>query len=258
MSNDYYTADEAMKILHKSRTTFYREVKAGLIPSEIDEGKRRGMRFPKEAIDIHAQLLNKTEKKTAPVVFVRASNADLWTIFQHARRIHREEDIIPYKKVLEWREVNEEMMMCVKENSRLIASIAFMPLEESTILSLLHGKLQERNIPTWSVKQWTDTNLSIYLANIDLAFSGDLTTDRTRGRFLLKHTIKWATILNRQHDIKNWYGIGVTPEGQSIFERLGFSQIMTLDGGQRKGYVLEDMQTPSTIISKFLKEAEKS
>jgi len=258
MSNYYYTADEAMKILHKSRTTFYREVKAGLIPSEIDEGKRRGMRFPKEAIDIHAQLLNKTEKKTAPMVFVRASNADLWTIFQHARRIHREENVIPYKKVLEWREINDEMTMCVKENGRLIASITLMPLEESTILSLLHGKLRGRNIPTWSVKQWTDTKLSIYLASIDLIHSGNLTTDRVRGSFLLKHTIKWATLLNIQHDIKNWYGIGATPEGQSILERLGFSQIATLASFQCKGYVLEDMRTPSKIISKFLKEAKEA
>lgn len=57
MEKQYYTAEEAMNILKKSRSTFYREVEDGTIPSELEEGRKRGRKYPKEAIDAHARLL---------------------------------------------------------------------------------------------------------------------------------------------------------------------------------------------------------
>lgn len=60
-----------------------------------------------------------------------------------------------------------------------------------------------------------------------------------------------------QHDIKNWYAIGTTPEGQKILEALDFKLLTDLDEGERKGYVLEATTRPVKLISQFLKSAEE-
>ncbi len=42
-----------------------------------------------------------------------------------------------------------------------------------------------------------------------------------------------------------------------MLERLGFQEIVSLEEGKRKGYVLKDIQKPSSkIINQFLAEME--
>src|SRR5215469_20640 len=206
METTYITAKEAMEILNLPTTTFYREVEAGNIPYKLEKGKKRGMLFPKEAIDLHAQMKKRSKKKTVHHAFTRATNADIWTAIENATRIYGEEDIIPYKKVLEWREINDEMTMSIKEDGQFVGCTTFIPLDERVIHDLTYDKIRERNIPNWAIKKWTEPRLSVYIASIAVEESDDINLDRERGMFLLRHTIKWAIMLSHQYDIKNWYG----------------------------------------------------
>lgn len=255
MEVEYINAKEAMKILGMATTSFYREVEAGNIPHVIDKGKKRGMKFPKEAIELHARMQKKAKRKPVHHSFTRATNADIWIAIENARRIYGEDDIIPYKKVLEWREVNDEMTMCVTEDGQFVGATTFIPLDERIAHDLLYDKVRERNIPNWAIKKWTDPKLSVYIASIAIEASGDINIDRERGVFLLRHTIKWAIMLSHQYDIKNWYGVGTTPVGQSILETLGFKEITSLENGDRKGYTLENFRS-SILINKFIAEME--
>ncbi len=118
MSNeDFYNAEEAMKILGMAKTTFYDEVNAGNIPYIIEKGRKRGKKFPKEAIHIHAQLLKQGEDIHR--TFERATNADLWTAIEYDRELYGDDDIINYKKALEWKERNNEIFMMMKEGNEL-------------------------------------------------------------------------------------------------------------------------------------------
>jgi len=257
MQDATYEAKEAAKILDMPTTTFYREVEAGNIPFILEPGKKRGMRFPKEAIHLHAHMQKKAKKKTVHHAFTRSTNADIWTAIENARRIYGEDDIIPYRKVLEWREINDEMSMTIKEDGRFVGCTTFIPLEERVIQALLHDKIRERNIPTSAIKKWTDPHLSVYIASVSIEQSGDTDLDRERGLFLLRHTIKWAVTLTQQYDIKNWYAIGATEVGQTMLERLGFKEVVSLEEGARKGYLLKDMHHPSKLLNKFLTEMEE-
>ncbi len=255
MEATYITAKEAMEILDLPMTTFYREVEAGNIPYKLDKGKKRGMLFPKEAIELHAQMKKKSKKRAVHHAFTRATNADIWTAVENARRIYGEEDIIPYRKVLQWREINDEMTMSIKEDGQFVGCTTFIPLDEHIIHDLIYDKIRERNIPTWAIKKWTDPRLSIYIASIAIEESGDINLDRERGMFLLRHTIKWAITLSHQYDIKNWYGVGTTPVGQTILGVLGFQEIVSLEEGDRKGYMLSNLQN-SKLINQFIAEME--
>ncbi|TMC19729.1 MAG: helix-turn-helix domain-containing protein [Chloroflexi bacterium] len=258
MSTEYYTAEEAMKVLKKPRSTFFKDVEKGLIPSELEEGRKRGRHYPKQAIDALARRANQTrskEKGPSHFMFAPSTTADSWTEVQIGLELYGEDDIVPFETLLDWKDVNDEMYMSVKDKGQLIGYSSLMPIQEDVIISLIHDKIQERDIPAKAIRQWTEPNLSIYIATLTVKPSKKelkSTIDGARGSFLLKQTIKWALSLNRQHSIKNWYGIGATKEGQHLFEALGFKEIVSLYGGERKGYYIDSLKEPVKVINNIL------
>jgi hypothetical protein len=260
LETEYYTAEEAMRKLNKPRSTFFKEVESGFIPFELEPGRQRGRRYPKQAIDVIAQRQQTRYKQKGPthLIFSPSSPADMWTEIQIGTSLYGEDDIVPYEKILEWRDINDEMHMSVKERGQVIAYSCLMPVEEKTLPPLIQDQIRERDIPNKAIKQWTDSQLSVYLSSLTVKPTGNLTRDKEVGSFTIKQTIKWALALHRQFDIKNWYGIGATKEGQSLFEALGFTEIASVHEGKRKGYILQDVGNPVRLINRFLRETEKS
>jgi predicted DNA-binding transcriptional regulator AlpA len=254
MNSDYYSLEEVMNKLGKSRSTVLREAKAGLIPSEIQAGKTKGRRYPKAAIDALVEIRQAKEKskKVPKFVYSPSTPNDLWAEVKIGAQLYGEDDIVPFKKLLEWREVNDEMFMSLKENGKVIAYASLMPLEEEIISALLEDKMRERDIPSSAIKQWTNPQLTVYIASVTANPTGDKEIDRLRGWMIIKHTLKWALSLDRQFDIANWYGIGATKEGQNLFEELGFEEIISLYNGERKGYKIRDIKQPTRLITKFI------
>lgn len=256
MSEQYYTLEEVIEKLKKSRSTVLREANSGLIPHEYEPGKTKGRRYPKQAIDALAEIQRRKKPSVEKerLVFSPSTPNDSWAEVSIGRELYGEDDIVPFKRLLEWREVNNEMYMSLKENGRVVAYSSLMPLEEEVIVSLLEDKIRERDIPDVAIRQWTEPRLSVYIASITVKPSGNKKRDKERGAMLIRHTIKWALSLDRQSDLKNWYGIGATEEGQSLFERLGFTKIVSLYDGERNGYYLEDVKKPVKLIDQILRE----
>lgn len=253
MSDEYYTLQEVIEKLGKSRSTVIRDTNAGKIPSEGEKGNRR---YPKEAIDAIAAIeqTKKQDKKEPRLTFSPSTPRDLWAEVVIGRKLYGEDDIVPYKQLLEWREVNDEMYMSIKENGKVIAYSSLMPLEQEIILALLEDRIRERDIPFAAIRQWTDPRLSVYVASITIKPADSVQKEKELGGMLIRRTVKWALSLDRQADIKNWYGIGATKEGQRLFERLGFTEIVSLYSGERKGYYLEDVKKPVKVINQILRE----
>ena len=108
MSNQYYSLEEVMKKLKKSRSTVIRETNARKLPSE---GEKRNRRYPKEAIDAMAEIQQQKEKEKQPPRFVFSPSTphDLWSEVAIGRDLYGDDDIVPFKRLLEWREINDEM-----------------------------------------------------------------------------------------------------------------------------------------------------
>src|SRR5437016_4376872 len=104
MEQDYYSLEEVMKKLAKSKSTVLRDAKAGLIPSEIEEGKKKGRRYPKEAIDVLAEieLEKRSRNKTPHLVFSPSTPNDLWAEVSIGKELYGEDDIVPFKQLLKW------------------------------------------------------------------------------------------------------------------------------------------------------------
>ena len=171
--------------------------------------------------------------------------------------MYGEDDIVTYEKLLEWNDINDEMFMCVKDQGQVVAYSTLMPLEESVILPLLEDKIREQAIPGTAIRQWTDPRLSVLLVSLTVKPSGNARRDGVVGRYVLKSTLKWALAINRQCDVKNWYGIGATKDGQHLFERLGFHEIVSLYEGERKGYTLDYIVQPGNVLQKIVDDMDK-
>jgi len=254
MNNQDYTAKEAMKILGKTQATFYREVKAGLIPHK---GKRPNMRFPKEAIDVLADL-GPIEEEDHKLSVTPITIADLWEAKEISTSPYGEENDVPFKTVMEWKKVNNEMGISLKENNKLVGWTTFLPLDEKIAIALITDQMKEKDIAPRFIKKWIDNKISVYIPVIEVVPSGNKYTDIKRGTFLLRKTIKWAVILSIQYDIKNWYAIGATEDGQAILEALGFTKIHETEDGKEKGYVIETITKPVKLISRTVREIQKS
>ena len=258
---DYYTLEEARKILGMKKSKFYDEVEAGRIPFELPPGKRIGMRFPKEGIDTLAkrERRKRSHRQAVHLTFEPSTTADIWTAVNNARQLYRLDDVISFERALEWRDFNPDISMSVKQGKLLAGMVTYLPLEEQAILALLRDDMRERDIPDQAIQQWTDPQISVYVAGIASVKTEeeDKQVDSLRGRFLLRNAIKWAITLTTQYDIKNWYSIGVTPEGQAIAEALGFQEILSLEDGKRKGYMLNSLLTrPTKLVWRYLRNME--
>lgn len=254
---EYYTAEEAMRVLRKTKTVFYQQVNNGEVPYEIDPGRKRGKRFPKVAIDILAkvgtgEILNPGKERLS---LVPQTIAELWEGMQITRTLYGPENEVSFETLMQWRTVNPDIFMSLKEGNKLIGAITFLPIDEKIAKAIINGQMEEQDIPPYAVRKWTENNLSVYIPTIEVLPSGNFRRDRERGTFLLRHTIKWAVLLAMQHDIKNWYAIGATEDGRNILQTLGFKSITTLDSG-RQGYMLETKKEPVRLIGMYLKEID--
>jgi hypothetical protein len=189
----------------------------------------------------------------------RSGAPDIWIAVNNARQLYGLDDVISFERALEWRDINPDISMSVKQGKLLAGMVTYLPLEEQVILALLRDDMRERNIPDQAIRQWMDPQISVYIAGIAIVKTEeeDKQVDSLRGRFLLRNAIKWAITLTTQYDIKNWYSIGVTSEGQAIAEALGFQEIMSLEDGKRKSYVLDSILTqPTKLVRRYLRNME--
>jgi hypothetical protein len=251
MGAEYYQLEDVVKLLKRSRSTVIRETNSGKIPSE---GVKRNRVYPKEAIDAMVEIEQKVkEKNKGPnVIFSKSTHNDSWQEVQIGRELYGEDDIVPYKRLLEWAEINDDMYMSLKVNGKVVGYSSLMPMDEDVIKALIKDEIREQDIPDEAIKQWTDPNVSVYVASVTVKPSGNATRDSERAGIIIVDTIKWALSYDRQFQIKNWYSIGATKEGQHLLEELGFVEIMSLYDGERKGYYLDNMSAPAKVVSRIM------
>src|SRR5260370_7253408 len=102
METAYYTAEEAMRKLNKPRSTFFKEVETGLIPFELEPGRQRGRRYPKQAIDILAGRQQTRQKQKGPshLIFSPSSPPAILAEIQIGILLYRHDTIVSYPNLL--------------------------------------------------------------------------------------------------------------------------------------------------------------
>lgn len=250
MEKEYYKPEEVMQLLNISKATLNRRAEHGSIPSELEEGRKRGRKYPKEAIDAHVKLLKR--KDTVKLTFGSATNSELWASYQNHFSLYEPEDIVTYDRLLEWREANYAIFMSAREGGKRIAGVTMMPLEEEVIKSIINEEIREQNIQSEAIQEWTEKNLTVYIPSISIHHTGEVQKDKERGRFIIRSAIRWAISLDKRYDIKKWYAVAATSEGKKLVEHLGFEKI----AGKRDAYLLTDLKKATKPIRAFIERLE--
>jgi excisionase family DNA binding protein len=251
MDKKYYTPEEVMELLHISKSTLNRKAESGEIPSELGEGRRRGRKYPKEAIDAHVKRMK--PKNEVKLTFGPTTNAELWASYQNHFSMYEPEDIVDYDKLLDWKEANNDIFMSARENGQRVGGVTIMPLTEDTMKALAEDEIKEQDIEPRTIKKWTEPNLTTYICSISIHHTGNKEKDRRRGQFIIRNAIRWAISLDKRYDIKRWYAIPVTPEGKKLVEHLGFKKVT----GKRDTYMLEDLKEAVKPIKAFINQLEQ-
>jgi predicted DNA-binding transcriptional regulator AlpA len=253
MEEKYYKPEEVMQLLGISKATLNRKAEDGSIPSELEEGRKRGRKYPKEAIDAHVKRQKTKNKNKARLTFGTTTNSELWASYQNHFRIYNIEDIVTYDRLLEWREANPYIFMSAREDGKRIAGVTIIPLEEDVIESLINEEIREQDIQHWAIKAWSDSDLIAYIPSISIHHTGDEQKDKERGHFIIRSAIRWALSLDKRYNIKKWYAIAATPEGKKLVEHLGFEKIE----GKRDAYLLTDLKKATKPIKSFIERLEQ-
>src|SRR5207302_6937480 len=162
--------------------------------------------------------------------------SDLWTAIEQEQKTN--EESITYRRALEWRDINPDISMSVKDGTKLVGMVTLLPLDENTCKALVEGKMTVKQIPDRAIRKWEDRRLSVYLAGVTLITSGNRPVDVEHGRFLLRNAIRWAVALIHRYDIASFYAVAKTSLDQTVLEKLGFREVV---GSKRKGYILDDV-----------------
>src|SRR6266700_1849844 len=104
-----------------------------------------------------------------------------------------------------------------------------------------------------AIRMRSDKNLTPYIPSISIHHTGEKQRDRERGHFIIRSAIRWALSLDRQYDIKKWYAIAATPEGEKLVKHLGFEKIE----GKRDAYLLTDIKKAAKPIRSFIDMLEQ-
>lgn len=251
MDERYYTPEEVMRLLGISKATLNRRAEDGTLPFELEEGRKRGRKYPKEAIDAHVKLLK--PKENTKLTFGPATNNELWASYQNHFRLYEPEDIVSYARLLEWREANRDIFMSAREGGKRIGGVTIMPLAEDVIQSLINGRIREQDIEPWAIRKWSQPHLTAYIPSISIHHTGEKQRDRERGHFIIRSAIRWAISLDRHYDIQKWYAIAATPEGEKLVRHLGFEKI----AGKRDAYLLTDIKRAAKPIKLFIDALER-
>src|SRR5215469_15501610 len=90
----------------------------------------------------------KGKNKTVPgLLFSPSTPNDSWQEVKIGRALYGDDDIVPYKRLMEWREINKEMYMSLKAKGKVVGYSSLMPMEEDVIIDLINDKIRMRDIP---------------------------------------------------------------------------------------------------------------
>src|SRR5579859_681885 len=148
---EYYTAEEAMQVLRRTKTMFYQQVNNGEIPYEIDSGRKRGKRFPKSAIDILAKMGTTEIATKEPLSLTPQTIAELWEGMRITRLLYPQEEEVSFETLMQWRSVNKDIFMSLKEGDKLVGGVTFLPIDEKIAIALINGQMKEKDIPAYAI-----------------------------------------------------------------------------------------------------------
>lgn len=225
MSDEFYTAKEAIAILGLAPASFHRKVASGQIPKVTPRGRKQGV-YPKRDIDALALALNMVfEAPPGRIVFSRSTPGDQLEEMQIGIRCFGSEYITPLPERIAFQEKSEYTFWSLKVAGRVVGYMSIFRFSPEFLDDILTGRHIERDITVREVLRFK--RLEDFDLYIDVMATDPLLPPDGRAFYAGVMVSRFANtildLINNGYQIKNLYTVTATPEGDNLVRKADFT-----------------------------------
>src|SRR5258708_1269452 len=223
MSNDYYTASEAMAKLGLSKTAFHRKVNAGQIPKVVPFGSKQGV-YPRRDIDALALAMNMVFEFQEKIIFSRSTPGDQVEEMDVGIRCFGSEFITPLPERIAFQQKSEFTFWSLKVDGRVVGYVSIFRFPTDFLDDILTGRHIERDITVKEVLPFT--RLEPFHVYIDVMAVDPRLPHHLRHLYAGIMVSRFANVIldlrANGYLIDTLYTVTATPEGDNLVRKLGF------------------------------------
>lgn len=223
MSDQYYTAGQAMAKLGLSKAMFHRKVNQGLIPKVTPAGKKQSV-YPKRDIDALARAMNLIFEQQERVVFSKSTPADQEEEMQLGIRCFGREFITPLPERIAFQQKSEFTFWSLKVDGHVVGYVSMFQFPSAFLDDLLSGQRIEREITVKEVLPFL--RLEPFDIYIDvLAVDPTLPSHLRRlygGIIASRLSAMLLDLRANGYLIQTVYTVSATKEGDNFVRKAGF------------------------------------
>ena len=225
LSEQYYTASEARKVLGLSEFTFQYWVRAGKIKKVILPGKKQGS-YPKRDIDALALALTQVFEhgETGKFEFSRSTPGDQVEEMDIGVRCFGSEFITPLPERIAFQQKSEFTFWSLKVFGRVVGYVSVFRFPPEFLDDILTGRRIEREITIKEVLPFTrgePFNVYIDVMAVDPRLPHH-EHNLYAGIIVSRFTDVILNLRANGYQIEKLYTVSATKEGDNLIRRVGF------------------------------------
>ena len=223
MSDQYYTASQAMAKLGLSKAMFHRKVSQGFIPKMTPPGKKQSI-YPKRDIDALARAMNLVFEQQDRIMFSKSTPADQEEEIQIGTRCFGAEFITPLLERLAFQQKGEFTFWSLKVDEHVVGYISMFRFSPDFLDNLLTGRKIEREITVKEVIPFS--RLEPFDIYVDVMAVDPRLPPHLRRLYAGIIVSRFAAILldlrANSYLIQTIYTVSATKEGDNLVSKAGF------------------------------------
>jgi hypothetical protein len=240
-TQEYYTAQEAQKILNMSYSALRNQVITGNIRKVIPPGKRQAV-YLKEDVDTLKQNMEawgKTKKPPKTQIphtkFVKATEEDMPATVELANEIFGGINTIPVEKRIAWLRKNPDIDYLLKQGNKIVGYLSLVPLRPETIDDLMSLRRYAKDLTADDILAYTPGEpVDIYGMAIGVKPGINTAQKHEWGKVLIIGARSVLLDLAKKGIvIRSITAHSFTPDGIKMMRHLGFTETIPKTPGLR-------------------------
>ncbi len=223
MSDQYYTASQAMAKLGLSKAMFHRKVNQGLIPKVTPPGKKQSV-YPKRDIDALARAMNLVFEHHDRIVFSKSTPADQEEEIRIGIRCFGKEFITPLLERIGFQQKSEFTFWSLKVDEHVVGYVSMFRFPPAFLDDLLTGRRIEREITVKEVLPFSRLEpFDIYIDVMAVDPTLPMHLRRLYAGIIVSRLATMILDLRANgYLIQTVYTVSATKEGDALVRKSGF------------------------------------
>ncbi|MBA2284223.1 MAG: hypothetical protein H0W02_01940 [Ktedonobacteraceae bacterium] len=234
MNNEYYTPQEALKLLGMTYSGLQNQVNTGNLHPIIPPGRKQRV-YPKKEVDtLKAELeawslSRQIARKAPPARFIKATTEDMPQAVALADAVFGGVNTIPLERRIEWLQKNPDLDHLLKQEDQIVGYFSLAPLRSATIDDLLHKRRLAKDLMTEDILTYVPgETVDLYGMAIGVRPGVSLEQKRKWGELLLLGARRMIVNLGQRGVVIRFLKThSSTPDGINLMRHIGFTEVVS-------------------------------